>query len=88
MAGFIDTDPDALRAMARELKYADAAIDGCIKKVRSALNSSHWNDNVRRDFERNLLAIAALAKQMATASEESQRLLNGKARQLDDYLRR
>jgi uncharacterized protein YukE len=87
MAGSIDTNPDALQAMARELRLADAAIDGCIKKIRATLNASHWNDNVRRDFERNLENITKLARQMATASEESQKMLNRKVAQLEEYLR-
>jgi uncharacterized protein YukE len=87
MAGSIDTNPDALRGMARELRLADAAIDGCIKKIRAALNASHWNDNVRRDFERNLENITKLARQMAMASEESQKMLNRKVAQLEEYLR-
>jgi uncharacterized protein YukE len=87
MTGSIDTNPEALRAMAREIRLADAAVDGCIKKIRSALNASHWNDNVRRDFERNLENIAKLARQMAASSEESQKMLSRKALQLDDYLK-
>jgi len=88
MAGRIDTDPDALIAMARELKQATASIDGSIRKVRSALNGSRWNDNVRRDFERNLEAIAKMSKQIEAVSEESQRMLNRKAQQLQAYLGR
>ena len=88
MAGRIDTDPDALIAMARELKSASAAIEGSIRKVRSALNGSRWNDNVRRDFEKNLEAIARMAKQIESVSDESQRMLNRKAQQLQAYLGR
>lgn len=88
MAGRIDTDPDALIAMARELKNASAAIEGSIRKVRSALNGSRWNDNVRRDFEKNLEAIARMAKQIESVSDESQRMLNRKAQQLQAYLGR
>jgi hypothetical protein len=61
------------RAARRELKSAHPAVDGCIKEIRSALNASHWNDNVRRDFERSLENIANLAKQIPAASEESQK---------------
>jgi uncharacterized protein YukE len=86
MAGSIDTNPDALRGMVRELRLADATVDGCIKKIRAALNASHWDDNVRRDFERNLENIAKLARQMATASEASQKMLSRKASQLDEYI--
>ncbi|MET9326141.1 hypothetical protein [Tsukamurella sp. NPDC003166] len=82
----IDTDPDALVAMGRELKAASAAIDGSVRKVRSALNSSQWNDSIRRDFERNLEAIARMAKQIDTVSDESQKMLNRKAAQLKAYL--
>lgn len=88
MAGRIDTDPAALIAMARELKNAGQAIDQSIRKVRGALNNSHWNDNVRRDFERNLEAIARMAKQIETVSDESQRMLTRKAQQLQAYLGR
>lgn len=88
MAGRIDTDPDALLAMARELKQASSAIDGSIRKVRGALNNSRWNDNVRRDFEKNLEAIAKMAKQIETVSDESQRMLTRKAQQLQAYLGR
>ncbi len=88
MSGRIDTDPAALLAMARELKNASASIDGSIRKVRSALNASRWNDNVRRDFEKNLEAIAKMAKQIETVSDESQRMLNRKAQQLQTYLGR
>jgi hypothetical protein len=76
------------RAARRELKSAHPAVDGCIKKIRSALNASHWNDNVRRDFERSLENIANLAKQIPAASEESQKMLNRKALQLDQYFKR
>ncbi|MCP9273936.1 WXG100 family type VII secretion target [Mycolicibacterium arenosum] len=88
MAGRIDTDPAALVAMARELKNASASIDGSVRKVRSALNSSQWNDNVRKDFEKNLEAIARMAKQIEQVSDESQRMLNRKAQQLQQYLGR
>ncbi len=88
MAGRIDTDPNALIAMARELKTASASIDNSIRKVRSALNNSQWNDNVRRDFEKNLEAIAKMAKQIETVSDESQRMLQRKAQQLQAYLGR
>lgn len=88
MAGRIDTDPDALIAMARELKHASSSIDGSIRKVRSALNGSRWNDNVRRDFEKNLEAIAKMAKQIEAVSDESQRMLSRKAQQLQAYLGR
>lgn len=88
MSGRIDTDPAALLAMARELKNASASIDGSIRKVRSALNASRWNDNVRRDFEKNLDAIAKMAKQIEAVSDESQRMLNRKAQQLQTYLGR
>lgn len=88
MAGRIDTDPAALLAMARELKNASSSIDGSIRKVRSALNGSHWNDNVRRDFEKNLDSIARMAKQIESVSDESQRMLNRKAQQLQQYLGR
>lgn len=88
MAGRIDTDPDALLAMARELKAASASVDASIRKVRSALNASRWNDNVRRDFEKNLEAIAKMAKQIETVSDESGRMLTRKAQQLQQYLGR
>lgn len=88
MAGRIDTDPAALVAMARELKNASASIDGSIRKVRTALNASRWNDNVRNDFEKNLEAIARMAKQIEAVSDESQRMLNRKAQQLQTYLGR
>ncbi|SEH48040.1 Proteins of 100 residues with WXG [Mycolicibacterium rutilum] len=88
MAGRIDTDPAALIAMARELKNAGQSIDQSIRRVRSALNSSQWNDNVRRDFEKNLEAIARMAKQIETVSDESQRMLTRKAQQLQAYLGR
>jgi len=88
MAGRIETDPDALIAMARELKNASAAIDSSIRRVRSVLNNSQWNDNVRRDFERNLDAIARMAKQIGSVSEDSQRMLTRKAQQLQVYLGR
>ncbi|MCV7278331.1 WXG100 family type VII secretion target [Mycolicibacterium flavescens] len=88
MAGRIDTDPAALLAMARELRNAGQSIDQSIRKVRSALNSSQWNDNVRRDFEKNLEAIARMAKQIETVSDESQRMLTRKAQQLQAYLGR
>lgn len=88
MAGRIDTDPEALVAMARELRNAGQAIDQSIRKVRSTLNSSQWNDNVRRDFEKNLDAIARMAKQIETVSDESQRMLTRKAQQLQTYLGR
>jgi ABC-type transporter Mla subunit MlaD len=88
MSGRIDTDPAALVAMARELKNASASIDGSVRKVRSALNASRWNDNVRRDFEKNLEAIARMAKQIETVSDESQRMLNRKAQELQKYLGR
>lgn len=88
MAGRIDTDPAALVAMARELKNASASIDGSIRKVRAALNASRWNDNVRNDFEKNLEAIARMAKQIEAVSDESQRMLNRKAQQLQTYLGR
>lgn len=88
MAGRIDTDPAALVAMARELRNAGQAIDQSIRKVRSTLNSSQWNDNVRRDFEKNLDAIARMAKQIETVSDESQRMLTRKAQQLQTYLGR
>jgi hypothetical protein len=88
MAGRIETDPAALLAMARELKNASAAIDTSIRKVRSALNASQWNDNVRRDFEKNLEAMARMAKQIETVSADSQRMLNRKAQQLQAYLGR
>ncbi len=88
MAGRVDTDPDALIAMARELKQASSTVDSSIRKVRSALASSRWNDNVRRDFEKNLEAIAKMAKQIETVSAESQQMLNRKAQQLQAYLGR
>lgn len=88
MAGRIDTDPNALIAMARELKSASSSIDNSIRKVRSALNNSQWNDNVRRDFEKNLEAIAKMAKQIEAVSDESQRMLQRKAQQLQAYLGR
>ncbi len=88
MAGRIDTDPNALIAMARELKSASSSIDNSIRKVRSALNNSQWNDNVRRDFEKNLEAIAKMAKQIESVSDESQRMLQRKAQQLQAYLGR
>jgi uncharacterized protein YukE len=86
MTRSINTNPEALRAMVRELRNADAAVDACMKKVRSALNASHWNDNVRADFDRNLEAIRDLAKQMSTISTESQAMLVRKAQQLENYL--
>jgi ABC-type transporter Mla subunit MlaD len=88
MTGRIDTDPAALVAMARELKNAGQSIDQSIRKVRGALNNSQWNDNVRRDFEKNLEAIARMAKQIETVSDESQRMLTRKAQQLQQYLGR
>ena len=88
MAGRIDTDPAALVGMARELRAASTSIDASIRKVRSTLNNSQWNDNVRRDFEKNLDAIARMVKQIETVSEESQRMLNRKAQQLQTYLGR
>lgn len=87
MANSINTNPDALRAMVRELRQADAAIEACIRKVQAALNASHWHDNVRNDFDRNLETIGGLARQMSNVSADCQRMLNGKAKQLEDYLR-
>ena len=84
----IETDPEALIAMGRELKAASSVIDGSVRKVRSALNSSQWNDPVRRDFEKNLEAIARMAKQIETVSDDSQKMLNRKAAQLKTYLGR
>jgi uncharacterized protein YukE len=88
MSGRIDTDPAALMAMARELKSANAAIDASMRKVRSNLNNSRWNDPVRRDFEKNLEAITKMTKQIEAVSEESQKMLNRKAQQLQAYLGR
>ncbi len=84
----IQTDPEALIAMGRELKAASASIDASVRKVRNALNSSQWNDPVRRDFEKNLEAIARMAKQIGTVSDDSQRMLVRKADQLKTYLGR
>jgi hypothetical protein len=85
MTGSINTDPDALDKMVRELKYANEAIDGCIKKVRGALNASHWHDNVRTDFEHKLENIASLARQIGKLSEESQQMLSLKLIDLKKY---
>jgi uncharacterized protein YukE len=85
VAGTIDTDPKALSQMASELKRANETVDGCIKRVRSVLNATRWNDNVRRDFEEKLETIANLAKQMVRASEESQTILRDKLKVLDEY---
>lgn len=84
----IDTDPAALVAMARELKNVNAAMETSIRRVRSTLNNSRWQDNVRRDFEKNLEAIARMAKQIESVSDESQKMLNRKAQQLQTYLGR
>jgi hypothetical protein len=88
MTSSINTNPEALRAMARELRNADAAINTCLKKVHSTLNASHWKDHVRDEFEHDLKDIAGLAKQIAVVSENSQRILTVKAAKLDEYLKR
>ena len=88
MAGRIQTDPAALLGMARELRSASVAIDTAVRRVRSALQSSEWNDNVRQDFEKNLEAITRMAKQIQAVSEESNRMLNRKAQELQNYLGR
>lgn len=88
MAGRIQTDPAALLGMARELRTASSAIETAVRKVRSALQGSEWNDNVRRDFEKNLDAITRMAKQIQTVSEDSHRLLTRKAQELQSYLGR
>lgn len=84
----IETDPEALVAMGRELKRASSSIEDSIRKVRSALNATKWDDPVRRDFEKNLEAIARMAKQIDNVSTDSQRMLNRKADQLRTYLYR
>jgi len=47
----IETDPEALVAMGRELKRASSSIEEAIRKVRSTLNATKWNDPVRRELE-------------------------------------
>ncbi|HMS76420.1 hypothetical protein [Gordonia sp. (in: high G+C Gram-positive bacteria)] len=84
----IETDPEALVAMGRELKRASSSIEEAIRKVRSTLNATKWNDPVRRELEQNLEAIARMAKQIDNVSNDSQRMLNRKAGELRTYLGR
>ncbi|MET8652658.1 hypothetical protein [Nocardia aurea] len=88
MGGRIDTDPDALIAMARELDNATKTIDASMRRVKSQLNASSWNDPVRKQFEQNLEAVSRLVKQIDTISGESSSLLHRKAQQLREYLGR
>lgn len=47
----VNTDPEALARMARELENMDKAVREATARVRRQLAGSRWQDPVRKNFE-------------------------------------
>ena len=88
MAGGVNTNPEALRSMARELQVMQENVDQALGRLRAALNGAQWNDSNRVAFDQHLESLTSLGKQMQQSAKAGQMLVNVKARQLDAYLGR
>lgn len=84
----INTDPDALSKMAQELLRLSKTLQEAPRRVRSQLNSSRWDDPVRKNFEQLLSDLERNARSMSQSADEGARMLKAKEQQLRTYLGR
>ena len=84
----VNTDPEALARMARELENMDKAVREATARVRRQLAGSRWQDPVRKNFEHLLQDIERNATGLGQMSTDGARMLKQKERELRQYLGR
>lgn len=84
----INTDPAALAQMARELERLDRSVADATRRVRSQLNSSRWNDPVRKEFENLLTAIERNQRGLNQMCTDGSKMLKTKEQQIRQYMGR
>lgn len=84
----VDADPEALRKLRAELQRSQNDIKAAVQRIRSALKSTHWNDTVREQFERDLDQTLRVLNKFDADAAQLSAYLNKKASELDIFLRR
>lgn len=85
MAGVV-ADPRSLRELRSAIQRSQTDIDRAAQAMRTALKNTNWNDDRRRQFERNMEGFLSSLTNFAKQADEMRAYLGRKADELDRYL--
>jgi len=82
----VDADPQSLRDVRASLARCQTDIDKALGSVRGTLKGAHWNDDRRRQFERDLESFIGSISAFTRQADDLKNYLGRKADELDRFL--
>ncbi|KQQ05737.1 MULTISPECIES: hypothetical protein [unclassified Rathayibacter] len=82
----VDADPQSLRDVRAALTRCQNDIDKSLASVRSTVKSAHWNDDRRRQFDRDLEGLLGQISTFSRKADDLKSYLGRKADELDRFL--